>query len=401
MSGHSPDVANPFRDVPWETTSLGCQGCVELKRCGGLRTPGGFLNGCRDFCICVDPGRCQWVCPKHPRRYWLRKVEVGGFELDGVPYAPNVEVGAVPSFVSLLQPRVLGTSLTKLEVAALPFSAAFKEVNGEARARSRRGLANSCNVSATRWILSGVEQDASVERWWRLKGRVEALKVARDAGVVLASTPNFSCMMDVPRPDNLHAIKRIAICWEEIQSAGIAGAFHLNGRNDRDFEETTRFISDHKEIEFVAFEFLTGASRENAAQIYLKRLHDLATGVGRPLRLLVRGGGFRCLKALEQDFAQVIYLSTEAFSKTHSRRIGSVMPNGRIHWSKNPTGPGASLTHLLANNLRAVAAGHNLRRARGDLFLFSGDPAKRADWNARRDDESLQRDLLLEIEKPS
>src|SRR5581483_5632261 len=127
-------------------------------------------------------------------------------------------------------------------IAALPFSAAFEEIDGNAVAFTSDQLATRCTVRARRWLLSGVEPDQRVERWWKLGQHRQALQAARRAGVILATTPNFSSIIDVPRPDNLHALKRILICWEEIQDAGIAGAVHLNARTDHDMQRMAEFI---------------------------------------------------------------------------------------------------------------------------------------------------------------
>ena len=218
--------------------------------------------------------------------------------------------------------------------------------------------------------------------------------------MILATTPNFSSIIDVPRPDNLHALKRILICWEEIQDAGIAGAVHLNARTDHDMQRMAEFIRIHKEIEFVACEFLTGAASVECANSYLTRIKRLIAKVDRPLKLVLRGGA-KHLETLEQLFSQVIYLDAAAFSKTQKRKSATVLPNGKLHWSHRGTERGESLVSLLRHNLNQVVAAHAIRR--GGSQLFESNPAPSAPVpkrNPSADDESLQMSLLSQCAIP-
>jgi hypothetical protein len=384
-----------LRDNDWETISLGCQGCVERRVCGGLRSSAGLLNGCREFCDCKNPKLCLWVCPKNPRGYFLRKQEINGFDFDDVAFARGIAIDQLPSFISVVFPRVLGPEVIRVPIAALPFSAAFDEQDGDAVAFSSSELAARCSVRAKRWVLSGVEGDQRVERWWKLNNRRSALEKARRSGVVLATTPNFSSIIDVPRPDNLHALKRILICWEEIQNAGICGAIHLNGRTGHDMQRLAEFICVHKEIEFVACEFLTGTSRFEGAQSYLDRIKRLVATVDRPLKLVLRGGASH-LDVLEGLFAQVIYLNAAAFSKTHSRKAATVLASGQIKWADHKTQPGESLVDLLRHNLEKVTAAQAIRRSGGLLFGSDAKVSKACvgKRDSSTDDKALQPSFL-------
>jgi hypothetical protein len=384
-----------LRDIDWQTLSLGCQNCVERSVCGGIRSAAGSLNGCRDFCDCADPQQCRWVCPKSPIKYYLRKNETNGFDFDDVPFAKPVAITKLPDFASVVYARKLGEEILDLPIAALPFSAAFANVNRRAIAYTTEEIAARCNVRARKWILSGVEQDRRVERWWKMDNHREALEAARRTGVILATTPNFSSIIDVPRPDNLHALKRILICWEEIQNAGIAGAVHLNGRTDYDMQRMAAFIRIHKEIDFVACEFLTGAAKSDCAQSYLDRIKRLVTKVDRPLKLVTRGG-FAYLSTLESLFSQVIFLDAAAFTKTHKRKSATVLPSGKIKWSHYGTAPGAPLVDLLRHNLSRTAAAQAIRRSGGQLFQVNPERSlARPKTDPRTDNEALQAGLLI------
>jgi hypothetical protein len=313
-------IAESLRDDRGESLSLGCQNCVAFKQCGGLRTSTGLVNGCRDLCECLDPATCNWVCSKHPIRYYLRNLEVGGFDFDDIPSAPSVPFPTLGTdFVSIVQPWMLSTERLSVPLASIHFSNAFAEEADIARALTRNELAARFGVAATQLILTGVESDERVERWWRFKERRGALEDIQRSGVVLATTPNFSTMVNVPRPNDLHALKQILICWEEIQTAGITCAVHLNGRTDEDFKRLAKFVRVHSEINSVSFEFLTGARRAPECFRAIERLRQFALSVDRPLVLVLRGGREH-LESLLPLFRRVLYLNASAHSKTHSRQ---------------------------------------------------------------------------------
>ena len=49
------------------------------------------------------------------------------------------------------------------------------------------------------------------------------MSTLRDLGIALVSVPNFSLFLNVPRPDNLHSMKRIALGWAEFDGGGSSG----------------------------------------------------------------------------------------------------------------------------------------------------------------------------------
>ncbi len=154
------------------------------------------------------------------------------------------------------------------------------------------------------------------------------------------------------------------------------------------------FIRIHKEIDFVACEFLTGTAKSDCAQSYLGRIKRLVTKVDRPLKLVTRGG-IAHLNTLESLFSQVIYLDAAAFTRTHKRKSATVLPSGKIKWSHYGTAPGEPLVALLRHNLSRTAAAHAIRRSGGQLFQVKPErslPRPKAD--PRANDEALQASLL-------
>src|SRR5262249_46771006 len=139
-------------------------------------------------------------------------------------------------------------------------------------------------------VLSGVSRDRPIERYWecaRSSGFLDWLVAAKPD---LVTVPNFSLFNNVPREDNLHAMKRIAICWQELAARRIPTALHLNGRTARDWERWTEFLVAYPEITAVSVEFATGAAFLERGNWHTDQLARIAQRVGRRLTLIVRGG---------------------------------------------------------------------------------------------------------------
>ena len=61
------------------------------------------------------------------------------------------------------------------------------------------------------------KKDGPIERWWERRERAVILTALKVLGIALVTTPNYSVLTDVPRTDNLHAMKRILLAWTEMQ----------------------------------------------------------------------------------------------------------------------------------------------------------------------------------------
>jgi len=204
-------------------------------------------------------------------------------------------------------------------------------------------------------ILTGTAPDKKLEYWWSLgRKRLDIIRKLRDAGVSLVTTPNFSLFTQVPRWDNMHSTKRIAITHEEFLREGIPAALHLNARTERDYEHWRQYILSRDEVRHVAFEFGTGAGRGERASWHAERLNELAKCVGRPLHLIVRAASHSTLRTLVSSFGSVTVIETNSYMKTVKRRRAVRAPKGAIRWDVVPTRMGAPLDMLLVHNSSMV-----------------------------------------------
>lgn len=335
------------------TQALGCRGCPDEGVCGRVHTEAGIFD-CRDFCSCADPALCDMVCRRKPLAFYHRYQEVRGFGLGNVPRSTELPVPELPDTIPFVGDKHSRIGPLNEPFVALPLYRVVRLRDGRLHVADREELASRFRVPAdAKVVLTGVDRDYRLEGWWSLSDRKTTYGALRDLGINLITSPNFSLFTDVPRPDNLHAIKRIAIAWEEINSAGIASALHLNARTYFDYQRWLEFIIERPEVTMVSFEFGTGAGRGTRLDWHVDRLCELADRAGRPLVLVVRGG-WRALSRLRRHFFKVVLIETEAFSRAVHRRQATINERGKLGWKSIRTAKGTPVDHLFAHNVSIV-----------------------------------------------
>lgn len=343
---------------------LGCTICPERRVCGGLRTEAAIFD-CLGSC-CGGKSTCDRVCPNSVA-YVDRVREIDGFGLSNVPRAPYLVTPCLPVAVPVifhgggrLEPFSAGT-------VAIPLSALVSFREGKAKYSEGDDLRRMFRLrSDSTVVLTGIDQDARIERWWGLgtDRRREIIRDLINAGVAMVTTPNFSLFVDRPRWDDLHSMKRIALVHEEFLSEGMPAALHVNARTERDAARWAEYVADRAEVTHIAFEFTTGTGRADRVQQHATWLSELAQTVARPLHLLVRGGG-EMLPMLAATFASVTALDTSAFMKTIHRKIALNIGYARPVWADHPTPFGAPLDKLLESNWACIQS--DLDRRAGSL----------------------------------
>lgn len=395
-SRHFPQPQRLWDDAARHALSLGCPTCLERDRCGGVHTDAGVID-CRDFCSCQDKTKCDMVCRFNPRAFVARTREVGGLGFDTAPRAAANGVPNLPAVVPLVDHRYGREAILNEPAVAISLYELVNLATGKPHVASRAELAARflIPVSAT-IIVSGVDKDGPIERWWELKDRPSILAALQALGIALVTTPNYSVLTDVPRTDNLHAMKRILLVWTEMARVGLPAALHVNGRTQHDYARWAELIGDRPEIEILAFEFATGCGRGERINWHVAQLCALADRVGRPLALVIRGGG-RKLDVLRRHFSNVTLVETDAFSRTIRRRRAYLTESDRLKWAKFPTPVGAPIDDLLAHNVALVRASYDTS-ARTALRLRP--PTRRVRRAAHRDGETVQPSLLRQLHLP-
>ena len=294
------------------------------------------------------------VCRRKPLAFFERLMEIGGFDLETTPRVAPVVASPLPDHIPLIGHKYSRAGTLAEHVVAVPLYEIFHMGTGEPHVRDRAELAARFLIPDNAIIVAtGVDRDFKVERWWEFADRAKVMQTLRDLGIALVTTPNFSLFTNVPRPDNLHGMKRIALSWAELMAAGIPAALHLNARTDFDYARWTQFVAGRPEVGIVAFEFGTGAGHPNRIDWHVERLCALARAAGRPLILVLRGG-VRMLPRLRASFTQVILIETEAFSRALKRRRATITEGSRLRWHRAPTPKGHPIDELLAHNVATV-----------------------------------------------
>lgn len=329
-----------LKDMGKTTPLLGCGSCLDRATCGGLHLPNGTSTlTCMDLCQCADPNACDLICPNVPKRYAKRFSEVSGFDFDDIPHRRFKPLPKLQEHITLVEGRIGKARPIEMPLVAIPLSHAIRGRGELLRAKTKDELIRDHGISPKMgWVLTGTEDDRYVERIWKLPNHRTIFKNLVEAGAVFATSPNFSLYADVPRHDNLHAMKRIAWMWYLMNEAGLPTALHVNGRTDFDFERWAQFIVSHTEVTAIAFEFLTGAKSDMDSERYIGRLASLQKCVGRPLTLVLRGST-KIAHQLEKVFNRVILLDATPYFRAVHRH--AAMPSDDAVLRYKPRGGNA------------------------------------------------------------
>lgn len=392
-----PQPQRLWDDDTRHAPSLGCPTCLEFGRCGGVHTDAGVLD-CRDLCSCRDKSRCDMVCRFNPRVFVARMREVGGLSFDTAPGVPARGVPDLPRIIPFVDHRYGRASTLNEQVVALSLYEVVNMATGALHVTSRQALADRFLIPPDAAIvLSGVDKDGPIERWWELPNRPEIVAGLARLGITVVTAPNYSVLTDVPRTDNLHAMKRILLTWTEMAAAGLRAALHINARTGHDYHRWGELIVKRPEIELLAFEFATGGGRGERIDWHVEQLCKLADRIGRPLTLIIRGGG-RKAAVLRRHFAQVTLLETEAFARAIRRRRAMLTESGRLRWASSPTPKGAPIDDLVAHNVGVVRAAHELGGEAAPRLRLVAMPRRASNTNNQPVQPSLLEDLVVSAE---
>ncbi|MBY5780154.1 DUF4417 domain-containing protein [Rhizobium leguminosarum] len=330
--------------------ALGCGNCAAFEWCGGLSVRDSIWD-CLDHC-CGKPGDCTNVCVKNPVQYVDQKREILGFDLSNIPRL----VGNYRPLGHDIVPLIYHRTGRERPVPGSAFALRLHDVvdfaRGELRYPTRDHLCAAFKIDPSAdIILSGVDHDERIEPWWTLQDRLsQVLQQLRDLGTQLVTAPNFSLLLDKPRTDDLHAMKRIAIVWSEFEQHGIACALHVNARTLKDFERWADFVRQRNEIGIISYEFITGAGKKARRQFHIDGLRKIAQSADRPLEIIVRGDP-DVIAHLQRDFRSVIYIDTMAYMKTIKRQRATRVSNSKLDWITTKTKVPSEVDDMLEHNL--------------------------------------------------
>lgn len=342
---------NPYTN----TMCLGCGNCPQRSACGGLSVEAQVMD-CMHSC-CGGRASCTKVCPRKSATFVRQAKEILGFDLDNTPRAPTRSAILDQDVIELIYHGSRRIKPLYADYVALRLADVVNFIDKKPKFATGDELRNAFRLTPEcRIILSGVDHDNRIEPWWSLGvARPAIIKGLVAMGIELVTSPNFSLILDHPRWDDLHAMKRIALVFAEFQENGLACALHPNGRTFQDFTRWKRFIADRPEVQFLSYEFITGTNRLSRRQFHLDGLAEIANCANRPLDIIVRGNP-KVIPLLRNYFRRVIYIDTTAFMKTHKRRSAVRFANDSLEWNPVETPRGSPLDSLLGENIEEQRA---------------------------------------------
>lgn len=341
----------PFYHDSTKTPSLGCVGCPELSLCGGLQTIAGSFN-CMDFCKqCTAPEECNFVCRKYPSLFIDRCKEVRGFSFDSIPVGNNIEYKSFPMLVPEIYHGFRRVNNLSTKAVAVPLKLLFDHQTGKIKFHTREDVARYFRFDPKSLLLiDSVSEDREIELYWSIARQEHITEKLLAIQPDLVTVPNFSVFLKVPRWDNLHNMKRIAICWYELTSKGLPTSLHINARAERDWKRWADFIQQHKEVQSICYEFATGANIRKRGKEHVKQLMDIAVKAGRKLQLIMRGGKYY-IKELKQVFSEIVFIDTTSFMKAVARQKASSVKGQKIEWDKVSTLENQPIDEILEHNI--------------------------------------------------
>jgi hypothetical protein len=179
--------------------------------------------------------------------------EVLGFEFDNIPRTEALTYPSLPFSVPLLYHSSGRSYRLRVDTVAVPLSSLLNRKTGMLRFSTREAVAKAFGFDeSARLIISGVDLDHPIEDYWSFRRATRIPEQLAALRPDLITTPNYSTPLDTPRWDNLHNMKRIAICWSELIQEGVPTSLHLNARTDRDYERWTEFVAGREEVRSVS-----------------------------------------------------------------------------------------------------------------------------------------------------
>lgn len=351
---HSESVYRVFQsDSKSRQLAHECTTCSFVRECGGLYTTSTLL-GCQQHCRCTpaDRNQCQRACICNHKKLVDRIREIHRFDLD-LPRIEPKQLGNFPLLIPVIQAGYLRHAECSSEVIGLKMQSLFRLGNGAPLNITRHDLARKFRIRAdAKLFVTSIDIDQVLENLWKSPSRKTIFEWIASLDPECVTVPNFSLFCDAVRTEDLYNMKRIAILWHEMESAGIKTAIHLNARTDNDWDRWIGFLKAHPEIRAVAFEFNTVSNKARRTW-YLEKLLKMKQNVDRPLRLLVQGGR-EFLPRLRAAFESTSTFSTDAYINMVKRKKLAI-EGLKLKKRNYSCGTPSDFDHLLDSNISTEA----------------------------------------------
>ena len=232
-----------------------------------------------------------------------------------------------------------------------------------------------------------------LERVWSSTHRNSVVAMLKSIGTVILTAPNFSVYNNVPRPENLYNIKRIALLSREFLAAGVPTALHVNASTDSDYDQFGEFLSARSEFQAISFEFITGPGYPSRQWWHVRKLIELQNKLGRQVQLVLRGGT-TALRALSAAFADIVVIDSDPLHRALHRQRMIFGNDGHIKSVRNHLPQGIPVDELLIQNVMAAKLEIDYALRHPNMNIARNIWRKKLRSAGNRHDESRQLDFL-------
>jgi hypothetical protein len=330
--------------------AFGCGSCFLLSVCGGLRVKGAAFD-CQRFC-CHQPN-CQTVCFNAPANYAKRFREIGGFGLDNIPRCARVDFRRLRGYAPLFHHAYSRKKVFSGELVAVSLYELLTR-EGAPKYFSKDDIVRNFKIRPeAQLVVSGVHKDHLLERVWSSPHRAAIALMLKSIGITVLTAPNFSVYNNVPRPENLYNIKRIALLSYEFLAAGVPTAMHINACTDADYDRYVEFLAARPEFEAISFDFITGPGYPSRMWWHTRKLIELRNRLQRQIQLVLRGGT-RAITALAGVYSDIVVIDSDPLLKALHRQRMVFGNEGAIKSIRNPLPKGVPVDELFAQNVEAA-----------------------------------------------
>jgi len=250
--------------------------------------------------------------------------------------------------------------------------------------RKEWGLRVDCGV-----ILSGVSNDANLERLWANHLAVDLAGQVASLGVAGVIAPNFTFWKDKPRFHNLWNRYRMLRMCERFAAAGVPVVPHINSTHPADWDFWLGYLREHPELTAVCMEFRTGNRKMDVRDRKIAALLDLSDRLGRYIHPIIVGS-IDAASAVGSHFLFYTAIdSTPALKTIHRQRsAGSV--DGFPLWRTEPVESGACMAEAFEGNYRD--------HYEGVMKRLTDGPCKRGIQERKPAEQRVQEPLIGTIQ---
>ena len=309
-----------------------CKTCPARPVCGAEAS---------EFACPDDPSSEKLQFQAHPQNPHIDSLlsDLGGFDYPSLKC--EVTIPTLPKVIPIIRGSGIAGSLFGLWVGITTKGVIRRDGSFRNADEMRKALGLSVGQ---RMLLSCHVRDQDLDTLWAQRPWSIEHLIRADFDLVLA--PGFSVWRDNFRLDQLAAIRKSALTFQELCANGIATIPHFSGLTDHDWRRAGYWLAAHPEIEVACLDFQRSRD-EKSWQEELAAARILRDSAGRDLKWVVNGVATpRRLIQLRELLGDFTLLTSDPFMRA---------ARGRAPWpTVNITAPNATRSEVFYESLKQM-----------------------------------------------